>query len=156
METNYSLVTKDVFSNEVLLYASYELLNKIISKVTDEAHINGKIELNVSGWKYHNLTNLFDISASRDDLINDLTLGGVTPYVTSSDSNNGVTSYVDEEPTNEDKTITANRGGSVGYFYYQPKPYLATPVDVRILTPKFGINTYIGLFLKTVLQLEKI
>ena len=49
METNYSLVTKDVFSNEVLLYASYELLNKIISKVTDEAHINGKIELNVSG-----------------------------------------------------------------------------------------------------------
>ena len=52
-------------------------------------------------------------------------------------------------------TITANRCGSVGYFYFHPIPYKATPVDVRILTPKFKINVYIGLFIKTVLQLEK-
>ena len=32
---------------------------------------------------------------------------------------------------------------------------MATPVDVRILTPKFEIDVFIGLFIKTVLQLEK-
>jgi hypothetical protein len=33
--------------------------------------------------------------------------------------------------------------------------YLATPVDVRILKPKFNLNPFNGLFLSTVLQMEK-
>ncbi len=114
-----------------------------------------KMTLNTREWKSFNLNDLFDISSSSDELINDLNEGGATPYVTSSDTNNGVTSYVKEAPTNPAKTITANRGGSVGFFYYQPEAYMATPVDVRILKPKFEINVYVGLFLKTVLQLEK-
>lgn len=117
--------------------------------------INKKIFFDVSNWEYFDLTDLFEISASKDELIDDLTPGGKTPYITSSDSNNGITAFVEEEFTNPEGTITANRGGSVGYFYYQPIPYKATPVDVRILTPKFKINTYLGLFLKTILQLEK-
>lgn len=112
-------------------------------------------KLDTLNWKYFNLIDLFEISASRDELMAELMQGGKTPYVTSSDSNNGITSYVEEEPTNTEGTITANRGGSVGYFYYQPIPYKATPVDVRILTPKFKINSCIGLFLRTILQLEK-
>lgn len=126
-----------------------------LNNLKSDAIFNEKINLDISDWKYFNLTDLFEITASRDELMDDLTQGGKTPYVTSSDSNNGVTSYIEEEPTNPEGTITANRGGSVGHFYYQPVPYKATPVDVRILTPKFKINTYLGLFLKTILQLEK-
>jgi len=114
-----------------------------------------RVQLNTKAWKYFELVKLFDISASNDELIDSLTEGGSTPYITSTDSNNGVTSYVREEATNPPGVITANRGGSVGYFYYQPISYKATPVDVRILTPKFRISTEIGLFLKTILQLEK-
>lgn len=114
-----------------------------------------KINLNISNWKYFDLTELFEISASRDELIEDLTQGGSTPYITSSDSDNGATSFIEEVATNKAGTITANRGGSVGYFYYQPIAYKATPVDVRILTPRFKINTYLGLFFRTILQLEK-
>lgn len=113
------------------------------------------ITLNTLDWTYFNLNDFFVISASRDKLMDVLTEGGGTPYVTSSDTNNGITAYVKERPTNLAGTITANRGGSVGYFFYQPSAYKATPVDVRILTPKFEINTYIGLFLRTILQLEK-
>lgn len=116
---------------------------------------NKKISLDVKKWEYFELVNLFEISASSDELMDDLSEGGATPYITSTDDNNGVTSYVKEEPTNPAGTITANRGGSVGYFFYQPLPYKSTPVDVRILTPKFKINPYVGLFLKTILQLEK-
>ena len=118
--------------------------------------INNKTKgMDLDNWCWFNLVDIFDVSASRDKLSDELTEGGNTPYITSSAINNGVTSFFEEPPTNKAGTITANRGGSVGYFFYQPVDYLATPVDVRILTPKFKINTYIGLFLKTILQLEK-
>lgn len=117
--------------------------------------LDEKIQLNVAEWEWFDLKDLFDVSASRDRLSDDLTEGGKTPYVTSSESNNGVTSFFEEEATNKAGTITANRGGSVGYFFYQPVDYMATPVDVRILTPKFQIDSFIGLFIKTILQLEK-
>jgi hypothetical protein len=123
--------------------------------IDEDSLNNKKLSLDVKTWKYFELVNLFEISASSDELMDDLSEGGTTPYITSTDDNNGVTSYVKEEPTNSAGTITANRGGSVGYFFYQPLPYKSTPVDVRILTPKFKINPYIGLFLKTILQLEK-
>lgn len=155
METDYSALNRNIFSQNILLYASFELLNKIVVKVNNDSYTRGEYKLDTNKWKYFDLTDLFDISASRDELMAKLTVGGSTPYITSSDSNNGVTSYVEEEATNLQGTITANRGGSVGFFFYQPMPYKATPVDVRILTPKFKINTYLGLFLKTILQLEK-
>lgn len=116
---------------------------------------NIPIKLDTPTWKYFNLVDLFEISASKDELMDDLVQGGTTPYVTSSDSNNGITDYVEEEATNSAGTITANRGGSVGYFYYQPVPYKATPVDVRILKPKFHINAFNAMFLITILQMEK-
>lgn len=117
--------------------------------------VNNRLGIDISKWDYFNVSDLFDISASGDELIDSLTLGGRTPYITSSDSHNGVTDYVVEAATNPANTITANRGGSVGHFFYQPVPYKTTPVDVRILSPKFDLNPYIGIFLKTVLQLEK-
>jgi|SRR3989338_5399882 len=117
--------------------------------------LNKKVGLDTSEWSYFDLVSLFDVSASQDELIDQLTPTGKTPYVTSSDEDNGVTDFVEEPATNLAGTITANRGGSVGFFYYQPVPYKATPVDVRILTPKFPMGVYRGLFLKTVLQLEK-
>jgi hypothetical protein len=126
-------------------------LNTLNKKRVNDHHMI----LNVTSWHYFNLVDLFQVSSSKDELIEELTPGGKTPYVTSSDKLNGVTSYVKEVPTNQACTMTANRGGSVGYFYYQPFPYKATPVDVRILTPRFKINGYIALFIKTILQQEK-
>lgn len=155
METDYSGLNDKIFSENILIYTSFAFLNKIIMHAVDKTVNKEKVALNVKNWKYFDLVDLFDISASRDELMEELTPGGPIPYVTSSDNNNGITSFVEEDPTNPACTITANRGGSVGYFFYQPLPYKATPVDIRILTPKFQINPYIGLFLKTILQLEK-
>jgi hypothetical protein len=128
-----------------------EQLNTLIAKPI----LNKGMQLNTKEWKWFDLKDFFDVSASRDSLSEDLTEGGKTPYVTSSETNNGITSFFQEPATNKAGTITANRGGSVGYFFYQPVDYMATPVDVRILSPKFKIDPYIGLFVKTVLQLEK-
>jgi len=128
-----------------------ERLNTLkINSTLDENY-----DLNTWEWKNFSLTDLFTIWASRDKLSDDLTLWWKTPYVTSSENNNWVTDYFLESATNKWWTITANRWGSVWFFFYQPYDYLATPVDVRILYPKFKIDTYIWLFIKTILQLEK-
>lgn len=126
-----------------------------LNTLNEKPILSDNLTLNATTWKWFNLVDLFDISASRDGLSEELTEGGKTPYITSSENNNGVTSFFEERATNKAGTITANRGGSVGYFFYQPIDYMATPVDVRILSPKFKIDTFIGLFIKTVLQLEK-
>lgn len=147
---------KDIIVPETMPESWRNLNLEEIGNRLNKSSLNQEtISLNLKEWKDYDLTDLFEISASRDELMEELTPGGSTPYVTSSDSSNGVTDFVEEVPTNSAGTITANRGGSVGYFFYQPLPYKATPVDVRILTPKFSINIYIGLFLKTILQLEK-
>lgn len=132
-----------------------ETVDAIVEQTSRAENPEKRSPLNVDRWGYFRLSDLFTISASSDELMDKLEVGGQTPYITSTDSNNGVTAYVVEAPTNPAGTITANRGGSVGYFFYQPISYKATPVDVRILTPKFQINAYIGLFIKTVLQAEK-
>jgi len=132
-----------------------DVIMEKINTLKKQPILTKEISLDVNNWGWFNLIDLFDVSASRDSLSEDLTEGGKTPYVTSSEGNNGVTSFFEEKATNKAGTITANRGGSVGYFFYQPVDYLATPVDVRILSPKFKIDSFIGLFLKTILQLEK-
>lgn len=146
---------KDILIPEKMPDGLGNFLIEKFDNINENSLLSNDLSLGIQNWSYVNLTDLFEISASKDELIEELTEKGQTPYITSSDSNNGITSYVEEPPTNPGGTITANRGGSVGYFYYQPELYKATPVDVRILTPKFKINIYLGLFLKTILQLEK-
>lgn len=156
METDYSVLSKSSFEETILNYSSYLFQNRLIKATTSSPKDNtGPMELSLDKWESYRLEELFKVSASRDPLIEELTVGGDTPYVTSTEFNNGVTNKVNEAPTNRAKTITANRGGSVGYFFYQPHPYLTTPVDVRILTPQFPINQYLGMFFTTILGLEK-
>ena len=146
---------KDILIPEFLPDEWKSLNIKELNLLKKEPFHKTEQNLDIKNWNWFNLIDLFDISASRDSLSDDLTEGGKTPYITSSETNNGVTSFFEEEPMNKAGTITANRGGSVGYFFYQSVDYLATPVDIRILTPKFEIDIFLGLFIKTVLQLEK-
>ena len=119
-----------------------------------------KIDLDFSSWKFFNLGKirndfyLFDITSSKDGLVQDYNFGK-KPYVSSTAYNNGVVKFVEGAAKNKSGTLTINRGGSVGEVFYQDRDYLSTPVDVRILTPKLKTNIYVGMFLCTILRLEK-
>lgn len=106
-------------------------------------------------WGEFAVDGLFHISVSKDNNLFSSEYG-VTPYIASSSENNGVTGYVDSEPSQKANTITIARNGSVGATFYQQKDYCASPDDIRILTPKFHMNVYIGLFLKTIIEQEKL
>ncbi len=110
--------------------------------------------LNTEKWKEYKLSNLFNVSVSKDDNLQNSNLGE-TLYIASSAENNGVTGHVDSKASQKSNTMTIARNGSVGSVFYQPIPYCASPDDIRILTPKFKLNVYIALFLKTVIEKEK-
>lgn len=126
-----------------------------LNTINEKSINNESLELNQAKWGLFNLIDLFKISASRDGLVNEYQTGNSVPYISSTEHKNGIIQFVNDEATNKAGTITANRGGSVGFFFYQPIDYIATPVDVRILTPRFKINQYIGLFLTTIFRQEK-
>jgi len=113
-----------------------------------------KLPLNYSIWKEYKIDELFYVSVSKDNNIFNSDIG-IVPYVASSSDNNGVTGFVDAEPSQKANNLTIARNGSVGSVFYQPKDYCASPDDIRILTPKFKMNVYIGLFLKTIIEQEK-
>ena len=85
-------------------------------------------------------------AAGRGPRKKDLDGTGGTPFVTSSDSNNGWTSFTSFEPIHDANTIGVNRNGSVAEAFYQPSAFCSTE-DVHIFKPKFTMNKYIGLFL---------
>ena len=105
-------------------------------------------------WKEFLVSDMFDISVSVDENLQNSNVG-TTPYVASSSENNGVTAYIDANPSQRKNSITIARNGSVGATFYQSKDYCASPDDIRILTPRFEMNVYSALFIKTVIEKEK-
>lgn len=133
---------------------------KYPKKINNDAEEKANINLDFSKWKFFNLGKsgddfyLFDVSSSKDGLVQDYDQGN-EPYVSSTAFGNGVVKFVEGIAKNKAGTLTINRGGSVGEVFYQDRNYLSTPVDVRILNPKIKTNIYVGMFLCTVLRLEK-
>jgi len=98
---------------------------------------------------------IFDVVSGRTSNLK-LLAPGNTPFVSASEKNNGVTAYVDDNPTFPGNLITISRNGSVCEAFFQPEPFCASLDDIRVLIPKgFKLNKYIGLFLCTVIRQEK-
>lgn len=147
-QANKSL--KDIELPEVLPpWVNKTLVSKPKSKIKAST-----ANLDATAWKSFKLSDLFDISTSNDSNLQNSNLGK-TPYVASSSENNGITAHIDAVPSQKANTMTIARNGSVGSVFYHAYPYCASPDDVRILSPKFELNKYNALFLKTVIEKEK-
>lgn len=152
LETEISLPVKEDDTPD------YSYMEKYIISLKSK-HLSSDVEkkelsLQIDKWKYFNIIDLFEISTSSDATLQSSNEGHV-PYVASSSENNGVTAYVDAEASQKHNTLTIARNGSVGSVFFHAEPYCASPDDVRILTPKFNMNKYTALFIKTVIEREK-
>jgi hypothetical protein len=108
----------------------------------------------ISGWKYFELQDLFSIERGRGPRKSQLDGEGGTPFVTSSDSNNGWTGFTSMTPCHTGNTLGVNRNGSVGEAFYQPFAFCSTE-DVHIFTPKFKMNPFIAMFLTALIRKER-
>lgn len=122
---------------------------KITTAIMDQP-----IKFSPQSWKEFYIHNLFNVTVSKDKNLQNSEFG-LTPYISSSSENNGVSSYIESVPSQKGNTLTIARNGSVGSTFYQNKPYCASPDDIRILTPKFAMTKYSALFIKTVIEKEK-
>lgn len=122
-----------------------------ISKPT----IEKKINLTDRKWKHFTYDYLFTIERGRGAQIKDIRKNGKTPFITSTDKNNGLTGMVDILPTHQGNVITVNRIGSVSEAFYQSDSFCSTE-NVHVFIPKFKLNPYIAMFLICLIRSEKI
>lgn len=113
----------------------------------------GNYSLNTEEWKPFRYEELFTIERGTGPRKQDI-MSGSTPFVTSTDANNGITAFCDYVPTHNANIISVNRNGSVAKAFYQEKAFCSTE-DVHIFNPKFPLNKYIAMFFITLFQKEK-
>lgn len=112
-----------------------------------------KLDLYAREWKEFIYTELFDVLKGKR-VVKSKLIPGDTPFITSTESNNGVTAYCELPKMFKGNTITVNYDGSVGEAFYQPEPFFALD-SVNVLYPKFELNIYIAMFLITLIRKEK-
>jgi hypothetical protein len=112
------------------------------------------LSMEPSLWKSFEFHELFEIERGRGPRKKDLDGHGRTPFITSSDSNNGMTGFTTMNPCHQGNALGVNRNGSVGEAFYQPRAFCSTE-DVHIFSPKFQMNPYIALFLTTLIRRER-
>ena len=104
-------------------------------------------------WKELWLEGLVEINSGKDIYARER-IDGKTPYVTATASNNGVGYFVDNtNKTLEEKCISVNRNGSVGFSFYHPYKALYGN-DTRKLRPRVE-NKWVSLFLSKSISNQK-
>ncbi|MDP2337649.1 MAG: restriction endonuclease subunit S [Bacteroidota bacterium] len=113
-----------------------------------------EISLDTSKWGWFKMDDIFKIYTSNDKNI-ESSDDGITPYISASQLNNGISNYVSNEASQKENTLTVARNGSIGATFYHPYNYCVSPDDVRIFEPKFSFNKYIAIFISVLIEKEK-
>jgi len=117
------------------------------------AHNIATPNIHAPQWRNYKLSDLFDIRKGKRLTKADM-IGGSTPFIGSTDSKNGVTAFVGQDPIHEGNTISVAYNGSVAETFYQPVPFWATD-DVNVLYPKFQMSSEVALFICVIIRQEK-
>jgi hypothetical protein len=153
INTDYKTLISDNFIKNIKQYLTY-LFNR-----TDNISLNiksfnkNKLNLNISNWKIFKYTDIFIIKKGKRLTKKDQSDGNY-PYVSSSSLNNGIDNLVGNGFTDEN-CLTFACYGSIGEVFYQDeKVWVSDNANVFYLKDK-KINSYIAMFLVTLLKLEK-
>lgn len=122
--------------------------------ISCDAVENSSLLLEPTKWEWFRYADLFEIYSSKDENLVDVLIGG-TPYISSTQLQNGVSQWVETDASHDSGAITVARNGSVGSAFFQAQPFLGSPDDIRIFRPKFAMNQYVGIFLSTLIEKEK-
>ena len=108
--------------------------------------------LNTSKWKNFNLDKLFTINAGIYHYSDEYDIGD-TPYISSSNENNGIQQRINLKPEFSGNCIITGKVGCTTF--YQSEDFCATS-DVNIFTPKnFELNRKIGLFITAIINFSE-
>ena len=109
------------------------------------------LSLHPQFWREFAIPELFDVGVGKyyyPDQYND----GQIPYITASDTDNGVGAKINLSPDFSGGKITIGKIGATAYF--QNQDFCATS-DVNVLTPKSNMNKYHLLFITSVINFSE-
>lgn len=110
------------------------------------------MNLNVEKWQEFCLSDLFDIDAGVYHY-NEEYEEGKTPYISASNTNNGIAQKIDLPPDFKGNCITTGKIGCTAF--YQRNDFCATS-DVNVFRAKnFVLNEKIGLFIVSVINMSE-
>ncbi|EAT14726.1 restriction endonuclease subunit S [Desulfuromonas acetoxidans] len=104
-------------------------------------------------WSKFTIGSLFDVIKGKR-LTKAQRRPGMVRFIGASEKNNGVTDLNDLLPTFPGGQLTVAYNGSVGWAFYQDKPFFACD-DINVLDPKEPISKWALLFVATVLKHER-
>lgn len=111
-------------------------------------------ELDEVEWDNYFIESLFQIKSGKRLTKKEFRIGK-TPFIGSSDHNNGVTDFVDNHNSSEDfNVLGVNYNGSVVENFYHPYTALFSD-DVKRLSLKANGNKYLYLFIKNMILSQK-
>ena len=134
------------------------------------------IVLNVNNWEWFRYDEVFEIHKGFYNKKPENHTGNDIPFIGAIDNNNGVSEYYNvqdieeasktgdennvplSEKIFEGNCITVSNNGSVGYAFYQAKPFTCThDVNPLYLHPKWKqeLNQYIAMFLCSLIEKER-
>lgn len=127
-----------------------------INPITTNISANN-YEFNTNTWIEFNLQDLFEIETGKGYPNEDARpfLGSI-PFVTAAKDNNSIEFLTSLPATHKGNCITINKDGNggAGYAFYQSEDF-CTNKHVLVATPKFRLSRYIGMFIVTLLDLDK-
>jgi len=157
MTTDYSLLRRIVFEQKIRDYVAYRVKTAIRNE--KEQTLGTRISekeytLDTENWRWFRYDFLFKIVKGKRLTKADM-IPGTTPFIGSTEFNNGVTAYVDSNKyIHPGNLITVSYNGSVGMAFYQPQKFFACD-DVNVLYPKFPLNPYVAMFLISLIEQER-
>ena len=128
---------------------------EISKKPSNKAFLqNTSIDLKIEKYQYFKLDKLFNITGSKSFSKRQIQeLGkGKYPYIVTSSENNGVQGFYNHY-TEKGNVLTID-SATIGSCFYQLVNFSASD-HVEKLVPKFDMNIYLALFLKTIISLEQ-
>jgi len=156
METDYSTLCDNNFIKKMRDYAAFRLLhNNDLSIIFELTPISDKkLSINIDNWKWFRYDEIFEIRKGKR-LTKADQIEGTINYIGATDANNGITAKIaNDEHLHKENTITVSYNGSIAEAFYQIESFWATD-DVNVLYPKFVLNSYIAMFLCTLIYKEK-
>lgn len=127
-------------------------LNHIYIYIMAKKLENKYLLKNVS-WKEFFIEDICEIKSGKD-IYERERIEGVTPYVTATANNNGIGYFIsNENATLQEKCISVNRNGSVGYSFYHSYPALFGN-DTRKLILKYN-DDYVAKFISFMISSQK-
>lgn len=116
------------------------------------------MELNVQDWKEYQVNKLFTVVLSKGDIKEDDMECGTVRLVSSGETDNGIVAHIDSKGDGKAEIFNGNviTADMFCNAYYQDESFYAVSHGrVNILLPKFKLNSYIGLFISSIINNEK-